>query len=194
VAQLYPPPDPIVPAHADPLANLLTRCTIIVLFSYDGSVHVANLWTSSATSEEHMRSQRSPHFVGLLFVGMALGCSAPPLGATEQSYPNRLIKIIYSEVAGGPSDIITRAIADKMSISLKQPIVIENRPGAGGNVGAEAIARAKPDGYTLGVVLGTTLTVNPSVYKKLPFDPDKDFRPLSIITTSGNMLVVHPSI
>jgi tripartite-type tricarboxylate transporter receptor subunit TctC len=74
-----------------------------------------------------------------------------------------------------------------MSISLKQPIVIENRPGAGGNVGAEAIARARPDGYTLGVVLGTTLTVNPSVYKKLPFDPDKDFRPLSIITTSGNM-------
>jgi len=141
-----------------------------------------------------MSSQRSSRFVGLLFVDIALSCSALPLGATEQSYPNRLIKIIYSEVAGGPSDIITRAIADKMSISLKQPIVIENRPGAGGNVGAEAIARARPDGYTLGVVLATTLTVNPSVYKKLPFDPDKDFRPLSIITTSGNMLVVHPSV
>jgi tripartite-type tricarboxylate transporter receptor subunit TctC len=101
-----------------------------------------------------MSSQRSSHFVNFLFVGIALSWSALPLGAAEQFYPNRLIKIIYSEVAGGPSDIITRTIAGKMSISMKQPIVIENRPGAGGNVGAEAIARARPDGYTLGVVLG----------------------------------------
>ena len=81
-----------------------------------------------------------------------------------------------------------------MSISLKQPIVVENRPGAGDNIGTEAIARATSDGYTLGMVLGTTLTVNPSIYKRLPFDPDKDFRPLSIVSTSGNMLVVHPSV
>ena len=114
--------------------------------------------------------------------------------AAEQPYPNRLIKIIVPDVAGGPIDIVARAIADKLSISLKQPIVIENRPGAGGNIGTEAIAKATPDGYTLGVVLGTTLTVNPSLYKKLPFDPDKDFRPISIVTTSGNMLVVHPSV
>jgi tripartite-type tricarboxylate transporter receptor subunit TctC len=72
--------------------------------------------------------------------------------------------------------------------------VIENRPGIGGNIGADVIAKAAPDGYTLGLVLNTTLTVNPSLYKKLPFDPDKDFRPISIVTTSGNMLVVHPSI
>src|SRR4029078_7344877 len=66
--------------------------------------------------------------------------------------------------------------------------------GAGGNDGTEAIARATPDGYTVGIVLGTTLTVNPRYYEKLPFDPDKDFRLLSIVSTSGNMLVVHPSV
>lgn len=142
-----------------------------------------------------MSPKRSSHFVGLLFASMALGYGPGPLGAAaQQPYPNRLIKVIYSEVAGGPTDIVTRAIADKMSISLKQPIVVENRPGAGGNIGTEAIARATSDGYTLGMVLGTTLTVNPSIYKKLPFDPDKDFRPLSIVSTSGNMLVVHPSV
>jgi tripartite-type tricarboxylate transporter receptor subunit TctC len=136
--------------------------------------------------EAHVSPKRFSHFAALLLAGIALGCSVWPLGAAaQQPYPNHLIKIIYSEVAGGPTDIVTRAIADKMSVSLKQPIIIENRPGAGGNVGAEAIARATPDGYTLGMVLGTTLTVNPSVYKKLPFDPDKDFRPLSIVATSA---------
>ena len=79
-----------------------------------------------------MSPKRSSHFVGLLFASMALGYGQGPLGAAaQQPYPNRLIKVIYSEVAGGPTDIVTRAIADKMSISLKQPIVVENRPGAG---------------------------------------------------------------
>jgi tripartite-type tricarboxylate transporter receptor subunit TctC len=142
-----------------------------------------------------MNRRRSSRFVGFLFAAAALGFGLWPPGAdAQQPYPNRLIKIIYSGGAGEPTDILTRAIADKMSISLKQPIVIENRPGAGGNIGTEAIARAAPDGYTLGVVLGTTLTVNPNLYKKLSFDADKDFRPLSIVTMSGNMLVVHPSV
>ena len=126
---------------------------------------------------------------------LSFGATLPGIGsAAAQSYPNRLIKLVVPSAAGGPSDIVARAIADKLSISLKQPFVIENRPGAGGNIGTEVVARAAPDGYTLGMVLGTTLTVNPSLFKKLPFDPDKDFRPISIVTTSGNMLVVHPSI
>jgi tripartite-type tricarboxylate transporter receptor subunit TctC len=145
--------------------------------------------------EASMSPKRSSRFAGLFFASMALGYVAWPLGAAaQQPYPNRLIKVIHPYVAGGPTDIVARAIADKMSISLKQPIVIENRPGAGGNIGTEAIARAAPDGYTLGVVLGTTLTVNPSLYNKLSFDPDRDFRLISIVTTSGNMLVVHPSV
>ena len=92
-----------------------------------------------------MSSKRSSYFVGLLFASIAFGCGLWSLGAAaQQAYPNRLIKIIYSEVAGGPTDIVTRAVADKMSISLRQPIVIENRPGAGGNIGTEAIAREHP--------------------------------------------------
>jgi tripartite-type tricarboxylate transporter receptor subunit TctC len=115
-------------------------------------------------------------------------------GAAAQPYPNRLIKLVVPFDAGGPLDITARTIADKMSANLKQPFMIENRPGAGGNIGTEVIARSVPDGYTLGMVLGTTLTVNPSLYKKLPFDPDKDLRPIAIPSTSGNMLVVHPSL
>jgi tripartite-type tricarboxylate transporter receptor subunit TctC len=126
---------------------------------------------------------------------LSFSATLPGTGsATAQGYPNRMIKLIHPYGAGGPTDIVTRAIAEKMSTSLKQAFVIENRSGAGGNIGTEAIARAAPDGYTLGMVLGTTLTVNPSLFKKLPFDPHRDFRPIAIATTSGNMLVVHPSL
>ncbi len=114
--------------------------------------------------------------------------------AAAQPYPGRVIKLVVPFAPGSPVDITARAIADKMSASFKQPIVVENRVGAGGNLGTEAVAKAAPDGYTLGMVLGTVLTLNPSLYKKMPFDPDKDIRPISIATTSGQMLVVHPSI
>jgi tripartite-type tricarboxylate transporter receptor subunit TctC len=149
---------------------------------------------ASATTEANMNARRSVLLACVSGVA-ALGCGVWSVSAApEQPYPNRLIKLIVPFEAGGPLDIIARALADKLSVSLKQPFVIENRPGAGGNIGANAIARAAPDGYTLGLVLGTTLTVNPSLFKKLPFDPDADFRPISIVTTSGSMLVVHPSV
>jgi tripartite-type tricarboxylate transporter receptor subunit TctC len=145
--------------------------------------------------EASMIGKRCSRFTSVFLAIAALGCG-PWLaaGAAAQPYPNRLIKLIVPFAAGGPLDITARAIADKMSVSLKQPFVIENRPGAGGNIGTELIAKAAPDGYTLGMVLGTTLTANPSLYSKLPFDPDKDIRPISIVSTSGNMLVVHPSV
>jgi len=112
----------------------------------------------------------------------------------EQPYPNRALKLVVPYDAGGPGDIIARTLADKLSISLKQPIVIENRPGAGGNIGTDAVAKAAPDGYTLGLVVNNTLTVNPSLYKKLPFDPEKNIRPISIVTVTGLMLAVHTSV
>ena len=112
--------------------------------------------------------------------------------AAAQPYPGRVIKLVVPFAPGSPVDITARAIADKMSASFKQPIVVENRVGAGGNLGTEAVAKAAPDGYTLGIALGTVLTLNPSLYKKMPFDPDKDIRPISIATTTGQMLVVHP--
>jgi tripartite-type tricarboxylate transporter receptor subunit TctC len=145
--------------------------------------------------EASMIAKRSSHFTSLFLAIVALGCG--PWSADEaaaQPYPNRLIKLIVPFVAGSPIDIGARVVTDKLSVSLKQPFVIENRPGAGGNIGAEVIARSAPDGYTLGMLLGSTLTVNPNLYKKLPFEPDKDLRPISIVTTSGMMLVVHPSV
>jgi len=142
-----------------------------------------------------MGAIRRSDFTGMFLAVVALGCGPWSVkAASAQDYPNHIVKLVVPFVAGGPLDITARAIADKLSTSLKQPFVIENRPGAGGNIGTEVIARSAPDGYTLGMVLGTTLTANPSLYGKLPFDPDKDIRPIAIIGKSGNMLVVHPSV
>ena len=142
-----------------------------------------------------MAGSRSSHCVRILFGSVAIGCAMwSATTAAQQPYPNRLTKLIVPAAAGGPLDIYARAITDKLSVNLRQPFLIENRPGAGGNLGTEALAKAAPDGHTLGMVLGTTLTANPNLYKKLPFDPDKSFRPISIVTRGGNMLVVHPSV
>jgi tripartite-type tricarboxylate transporter receptor subunit TctC len=128
----------------------------------------------------------------LLLALAAIGFST--VGASAQPYPQRPIKIIVDRPAGVPHDLLTRALADKLSASLKQTIVVDNRTGAGGNLAAEYVSRATPDGYTLLVSLDTTLTVNPTLYKNLSFDPSSDLRPLSIMAISSNMLVVHPSI
>ena len=141
-----------------------------------------------------MIGERSSYFAGILFAGVVLGCTMGSERVVAQPYPNRPIKLVVPYVAGGPSDMVARAIADKLSISLKQPFVVENRPGAGGNIGTEVVAKAAPDGYTLGLVVNTTLTVNPSLYKNMPFDPDGDITPISIVATTGQMLVVHPSV
>jgi tripartite-type tricarboxylate transporter receptor subunit TctC len=141
-----------------------------------------------------MIGERSSYFAGILFAGLAVGCAMGSEGVVAQPYPNRPIKLVVPYVAGGPSDMVARAIADKLSISLKQPLVIENRPGAGGNIGTDVVAKAAADGYTLGLVVNTTLTVNPSLYKNMPFDSDRDVTPVSIVATTGQMLIVHPSV
>jgi tripartite-type tricarboxylate transporter receptor subunit TctC len=114
--------------------------------------------------------------------------------AVAQSYPQRPVKIIVPFLPGTSNDLIARALGDKLSAKLKQTFIVENRPGAGGNLGAEAVARSAPDGHTLLVGLATTFTVNPSLYKKPPFDPIADFTYISIVTKTTNMLVVHSSV
>jgi len=120
------------------------------------------------------------------------GLAGTPVSA--QSYPQRPIRIIVDRPAGVAHDLIARALSDKLSASLKQTVIVDNRVGAGGNLAAESVARAAPDGYTLLVALDTTLTVNPTLYKKLSFNPQADLCPLTIMATNTQMLVVHPSI
>jgi tripartite-type tricarboxylate transporter receptor subunit TctC len=114
--------------------------------------------------------------------------------AYTDSYPSRAVKIIVPFPAGGPSDFTARLLADRLAASLKQPFIVENRPGASGNVGTDAVAKAEPDGYTLMLVPETPLTVNPGLYSKLAFDPAKDFAAISIPASFSLMLVVHPSV
>src|SRR6476660_10549548 len=110
------------------------------------------------------------------------------------NYPSRPVKIIVPFPPGGPSDFSARLLADKLAASLKQPFIVENRPGASGNIGTDAVAKAEPDGYTLLFVLDNPLTVNPALYPKLAFDPVKDFATVSVVASFSLTLVVHPSV
>jgi tripartite-type tricarboxylate transporter receptor subunit TctC len=133
-----------------------------------------------------------PRLVLTVLTAISLGVLGAPLAA--QTYPDHPVKIIVPFPAGGPLDVVARALADRLAAKLKQPFVIENKAGAGGNLGADAVAKAAPDGHTLLLVLSTTLTVNPTLYQKLPFDPVKDLRVLSLVTKSSQLLVVNPSL
>jgi tripartite-type tricarboxylate transporter receptor subunit TctC len=123
----------------------------------------------------------------------ATAAAALPLGVAAQSYPSKPIRFIAAFPPGGPSDIVSRAIAKRMSDLLGQPVVVENRAGAGGNIGAEFVAKAPPDGYTV-LLGGSYITIAPSLYRKLPFDPLKDFAPIGLMVSNQYVLLVHPSV
>ena len=134
------------------------------------------------------------HKSASLIVGGLAGAASLMAGtALAQAYPVKPIRFVAAFPAGGPSDIVARAIGRRMSEVLGQSVVIENRTGAGGNIGAEAVAKAAPDGYT--VLLGASyVTIAPSLYKKPPFDPIRDFAPVSLIVSNQYVLVTHPSV
>src|SRR5262245_65712944 len=113
--------------------------------------------------------------------------------ARGQTYPTHPVRVIVPFVPGGPSDVFARLITLKLSRSLGQQFYVENQPGAGGNLGMGAGARAAPDGYTI-VFVSTSYIVNPSLYAKIPYDPFKDFAPVTLAAVSPNVLTVHPSV
>ena len=113
--------------------------------------------------------------------------------ALAQAWPQRPIRIVIPHPPGGPSDFVVRTMTDKLQAALKQPVVIENQPGAGGNIGAANAARAAPDGYTWLVGTDTVMTVNPHVYKTMPFKPD-DFKPVSVLSSFSQTLVCNPAV
>ena len=114
-------------------------------------------------------------------------------GAAHAAYPDKPIRVVVTTVPG-PLDAFARAVTEQMQKRLKQSFVIDNKPGAGGNLGAEIVAKAPADGYTLLFALDTTFTVNPALYKKMPFDPVKDFVAISVPVTYSQALVVHPGV
>ena len=120
--------------------------------------------------------------------------SAVSLGAAAQAWPSKPIRIIVPYTPGGSSDIIARAISQPLSEALRQPVVVENKPGANGNAGTEFVAKAPADGYTLLLCDVGALAITPSVYAKLSFDPSKDLRGVGMLAYSPHLLVVHPSV
>lgn len=116
------------------------------------------------------------------------------LPAAAQQYPTKPVKIVVAFTAGGTSDIMARMLAQRLTERLKQPFLVENRPGAGGNLGTEMVVRAPPDGYTLIVNSVGPMAVNPTLYKNLPYNPLTDLVPIAQISDVPNVLVVHPSL
>ena len=114
--------------------------------------------------------------------------------AQAQSFPNKPIRLICPFPPAGAVDIASRAIAAELSKNLGQPVTVENRPGAGGNIGGTEAARAAPDGYTIFMTTSGIQGINPALYAKMPFDPNKDLAPVAALVSLNNVLVLHPSV
>jgi tripartite-type tricarboxylate transporter receptor subunit TctC len=115
-------------------------------------------------------------------------------GALAQAYPSRPVKLVVPFPPGGPTDVVGRLVAAKLGESLGQPVVVENRPGAGGTVGSDAVAKSPPDGYTLLFGSTSTLAMAPSLYKNLPYDPQKAFAPISRVSIGPLLIAVNANV
>jgi tripartite-type tricarboxylate transporter receptor subunit TctC len=126
-------------------------------------------------------------------LGLA-AAGAIPCGAPAAEYPNRPVTIVVAFTPGGPSDVLSRLIGKRLQEILHQPFIVENRPGAGGNIAAEQVKNAAPDGYTLLMGNNSILATNAALYKKLNYDAERDFLPISLVGTQANILVVNPNV
>ncbi len=124
----------------------------------------------------------------------AVAFAAASAVVVAQDYPSKPVRMIHPYVAGGPAELISRTVGERMAKALGQPFIVESRPGAAGSIGAELVARAAPDGYTLLVSVNFTLASNPHLYPKLPFDPMKDFASIIALAGYDSALIVNPSI
>lgn len=130
----------------------------------------------------------------LFLAGLIAALSAPASAMAAAAYPDRPLRLILPFPPGGPSDIVARLFGQKLGETLGQTVVIDNRGGAAGNIACETTARATPDGYTLMQATVGTMAINPGLYAKLPYDPVLDFRPVSLLTATPYLLVVHPGV
>lgn len=128
-----------------------------------------------------------------VFALWALGGLAPLAWAQTPSWPTKPITFVVPQNPGGANDVIARAVAQSLGTSLGQPVIVENRPGANGNVGTSQVARSAADGYTFLVTAQSAYTINPALYSRVPFDPIKDFTPVMQLAVAPYLLVVNPS-
>ena len=125
--------------------------------------------------------------------GGLISVAAPPVRA-QAAYPSRTIKLIVPYPAGGTTDLLGRLVADQIKSGLNAVVIVENKPGAATTLGAEQVARSEPDGYTIMIATSTTLAINKTLYKKLPYDPVKDFAPVSLVAAVPFCLIINPGI
>jgi tripartite-type tricarboxylate transporter receptor subunit TctC len=133
---------------------------------------------------------RPRHLIMICVAGVAALAAGQ---AAAADYPARPVRLVVAFAPGGSVDVVARLLAQKLSERWKQQVVVDNRPGAGGNVSAEIVARAQPDGYTL-YMTSAALVVNPSLYASVPYDPVRDFTPISLVATVQSVLVSHPAV
>ncbi len=129
-----------------------------------------------------------------LITAALLAALAPAQSAVAQSYPTKPIRWIVTYPPGGPTDVVARAIGAKLTEAWGQQIIIDNRAGAGGMIGTELGARAAPDGYTLLFGTSAGMTINPALQSRLPYDPVKDFAPVSLLVINPQLLVLNPTV
>ena len=147
------------------------------------------------TKEPNFKLRHSLTFLASLAISLGsagLLLSAP--SALAQSFPNKPIRLVCPFPPGGAVDIASRAIAQELTKNLGQPVTVDNKPGAGGNIGGAEVARSSPDGYTLFMTTSGIQAINPALYSKMPFDPNKDLTPVSALVSLNNVLVLHPSV
>jgi tripartite-type tricarboxylate transporter receptor subunit TctC len=130
----------------------------------------------------------------VLSLAATLAILAPQAGAAADAYPARPVRFVVAFPPGGGTDIIARSIAQKLAERFAQQVVVDNRPGAGGNIGTDIVAKAAPDGYTMLMGSAGPLAINASLFGKMPFDPIKDLAPVTLAASTPNVLVVHPSL
>jgi len=125
---------------------------------------------------------------------LVLACALTPLAASAQAWPTRQVKIVVTIGPGSSADILARIVADELGRRLGQAVIVENKPGAGGNIAADSVAKSTPDGYTLLMATISTHAINAAMYEKMPFDPVRDFAPIALLAANPNVLVVLPSL
>ena len=129
--------------------------------------------------------------LGAILAALAAVCTA---ARAEDQYPSKSVRIVVPFAAGGPTDIVGRIVGSKLGELLGQQFYVENKTGAGGNLGADAVAKSAPDGYTLLVATVSTHAINPGLYSRMPYDPIRDFAPIAQVGVTPSLLGVHPSL